>query len=128
MALCVLSVTAAGAAWALEQGVPAPQDTRYPGTIRIAVDASDTAQGIFRVHEEIPVRRGDLTLLYPQWIPGNHSPSGPIDMLAGLKVTADGEALPWTRDEYDVYAFHVQVPAHVRTVTVDFQYLSGRLA
>ncbi len=35
--------------------VPPPQDTPYPGTIAIHVDASDTAQGIFRVHETIPV-------------------------------------------------------------------------
>ncbi len=50
---------------------------------------ADTAQGIFRVHEGIPVRGSELTLLYPEWIPGNHSPSGPIDMLAGLTVTAE---------------------------------------
>jgi predicted metalloprotease with PDZ domain len=118
-ALGAWSVTAAGAA-------PAPQDTRYPGTLRIAVDASDTAQGIFRVHEEIPVRGRELTLLYPAWIPGNHSPSGPIDMLAGLTISAGGRTLAWTRDEYDVYAFHVRVPAHVSSVSVDFQYLSGR--
>ena len=63
--------------------MPPPQDTPYPGTITLSVDASDTAQGIFRAHETIPVQAGTLTLLYPQWIPGNHSPSGPIDMLAG---------------------------------------------
>ena len=122
VALCASSVTAAAA------GVPPPRDIRYPGTIRIAVDATDTAQGIFRVHEVIPVRSGELTLLYPQWIPGNHSPTGPIDMLAGLTITADGKALPWKRDEYDVYAFRVSVPRHVSSVNVDFQYLSGRTA
>ncbi|HET7299840.1 MAG TPA: hypothetical protein VFJ01_04240, partial [Oleiagrimonas sp.] len=30
--------------------VPAPQDMAYPGAITLAVDASDTRQGIFRVH------------------------------------------------------------------------------
>src|SRR6185437_9051291 len=75
VALCALSVTAAGAAWAdAPWAVPPPQDTPYSGTIQIAVDATDTAQGIFRVHETIPVRGRELTLLYPQWIPGNHSP------------------------------------------------------
>ncbi|MDE2050923.1 MAG: peptidase M61, partial [Gammaproteobacteria bacterium] len=130
MALCTLSVTAAGAAWpgAAEAGIPPARDVKYPGTIRITVDASDTAQGIFRVHEEIPVRGRELTLLYPEWIPGNHSPSGPIDMLAGLTVTADGRTLSWSRDEYDVYAFHVKVPGHIASVSVDFQYLSGRTA
>ncbi|MGH8273431.1 MAG: hypothetical protein ACRES9_04110 [Gammaproteobacteria bacterium] len=93
--------------------VPPPQDTPYPGTIAIHVDATDTAQGIFRVHETIPVKQGKLTLLYPKWIPGNHAPTGPVDMLAGLEVGANGKPIRWKRDEYDVYAFHLDVPAGV---------------
>ena len=27
-----------------------------------------------------------MTLLYPQWLPGNHSPSGPIDKIAGIEA------------------------------------------
>ncbi|MEO9079313.1 MAG: peptidase M61 [Rhodanobacter sp.] len=106
--------------------VPNAQDTPYPGTIALHVDASDTAQGIFRAHESIPVTAGPLTLLYPQWIPGSHSPSGPIAMLAGLKLSANGKPLSWKRDKYDVYAFHLDVPAGVSTLEADFQYLSPR--
>jgi hypothetical protein len=100
--------------------VPPPQDTPYPGTITLHVDASDTAQGIFRVHETIPVKAGALTLLYPQWIPGDHSPTGPIAMLAGLKLSANGKPLMWKRDEYNVYAFHLDVPADVSSDRCDF--------
>jgi predicted metalloprotease with PDZ domain len=106
--------------------VPPPQDTPYPGTIALHVDASDTVQGVFRVHETIPVTAGALTLLYPQWIPGDHSPSGPIAMLAGLKVSANGQPLMWKRDKYNVYAFHLDVPAGVSSIDADFQYLSER--
>jgi len=106
--------------------VPPPQDTPYPGTIAIHVDASDTVQGIFRVHETIPVKSGALTLLYPQWIPGDHSPSGPIAMLAGLKLSGNGKPLMWKRDKYNVFAFHLDVPTGVSSIDVDFQYLSGR--
>ncbi|HEV7122848.1 MAG TPA: peptidase M61, partial [Rhodanobacter sp.] len=106
--------------------VAPPQDTPYPGTISLQVDASDTRQGIFRVHETIPVGAGPMTLLYPQWIPGDHSPTGPIDMLAGLKLSANGKSIPWKRDKYNVYAFHLDVPAGVATMDVDFQYLSPR--
>ena len=106
--------------------VPAPQDTPYPGTITLHVDASDTAQGIFRVRETIPVTAGPMTLLYPQWIPGAHSPVGPIDMLAGLKLSADGKPITWKRDKYNVYAFHLDVPSGVSTLDADFQYLSPR--
>lgn len=106
--------------------VPAPQDTPYPGTLTLHVDASDTRQGIFRVHESIPVTSGPLTLLYPEWIPGDHSPTGPVAMLAGLKLSANGQPVAWVRDKYDVYAFHLQVPAGVTTLEAEFQYLSPR--
>jgi predicted metalloprotease with PDZ domain len=129
LAVAVAMALATGTAFAQEArtaDVPPPQDTPYAGTVKIHVDASDTAQGIFRVHETIPVKPGALTLLYPQWIPGDHSPSGPIAMLAGLKLTANGKPLTWKRDKYDVYAFHLDVPAGVASIDADFQYLSGR--
>ncbi|MEO8809086.1 MAG: peptidase M61 [Rhodanobacter sp.] len=119
----------AGAACAQQQDsrqVPPPRDARYPGTITLQVDASNTAQGIFRVHETIPVSAGPMTLLYPQWIPGSHSPVGPIAMLAGLKLSGNGAPIKWKRDKYNVYAFHLDVPAGVSTVEADFQYLSPR--
>lgn len=106
--------------------VPAPQDTPYPGTITLRVDASDTAQGIFRVHETIPVQAGALALLYPQWIPGDHGPTGPIAMLAGLTLSAAHQPIRWQRDKYNVYAFHLVVPAGVSMLDADFQYLSPR--
>jgi predicted metalloprotease with PDZ domain len=129
LALAVAVVLAAGTAAAQQVGtdnVPPPQDTPYVGTLALHVDASDTAQGIFRVHETIPVKAGALTLLYPQWIPGDHSPTGPIAMLAGLTLTANGKPLAWTRDKYNVYAFHLDVPADVSSIDATFQYLSGR--
>ncbi|HJW07155.1 MAG TPA: peptidase M61 [Rhodanobacter sp.] len=121
-----LALAPVGAQQAPGARVPPPQDTPYPGTIALHVDAGDTAQGIFRVHETIPVQPGPLTLLYPQWIPGDHSPTGPIAMLAGLALSAGGKPLAWTRDEYDVYAFHLDVPAGVSSIDAEFQYLSPR--
>jgi predicted metalloprotease with PDZ domain len=104
--------------------VLAPQDVPYHGTLTIKVDATDVAHRIFRVHEVIPVQPGPLTLLYPQWIPGNHSPTGPIDKLAGLRITADGKTLTWKRDPLNVYAFHIEVPQGISSIEVAFQYLS----
>src|SRR5678816_2357754 len=76
-----------------------PVDTPYaPGTIAIHVDATDLSHRIFRVSEKIPVQAGPLTLLYPQWLPGNHSPSGPINKLAGLVITANGQRIARPRD------------------------------
>jgi hypothetical protein len=90
--------------------VPSPVDAQYPGAIAISVDATDLSRRIFRVHETIPVQVGNLTLLYPQWLPGNHSPTGSIDKLAGLVVKANGKVIAWKRDPLNVFAFHVDVP------------------
>jgi predicted metalloprotease with PDZ domain len=102
----------------------AASDSPYPGTIVLNVDASNTAQQIFRVRESIPARPGKLTLLYPQWIPGNHGPSGALNQFAGLKVSANGQPLEWTRDPVNVYAFHLNVPTGASGVEVEFEYLS----
>ena len=104
--------------------IPPPRDTPYPGTIRLAVDATDVVHGIFRVKETIPVQPGPLTLLYPKWIPGDHAPAGTIDKLAGLVITAGGKTIPWRRDTVDVSAFHVDVPDGVSAIDLQFQFLS----
>ena len=104
--------------------VPKPIDTPYLGTIKINVDATDLAHRIFQINETIPVEAGELTLLYPQWIPGHHSPVGPISKLAGLKITAKGKAIAWQRDPGNVYAFHLNVPKGVNELQLDYQFLS----
>ncbi|MGP8243573.1 MAG: M61 family metallopeptidase [Bryobacteraceae bacterium] len=104
--------------------IPAPVDRPYPGTIGLAVNVGDVTHRVIGVHETIPVEPGELTLLYPQWIPGNHSPTGPISSLAGLEATANGKKISWLRDRVNVYAFHVEVPAGARNLEVSFQYLA----
>jgi len=111
-------------AFAAFADVPPPRDVPFEGTVQINVDATDVAHRVFRVHEVIPAQPGPLTLLYPQWLPGNHSPTGPIDKLAGLVVKANGKTLPWKRDTVNVYAFHVDVPAGAGSVEVAFEFLS----
>src|SRR5689334_700155 len=103
---------------------PAPADTDYPGTLELAVDATDLDHRVFRVHETIPVTAGPLTLFYPEWLPGNHGPRGPVDKLAGLTITAGGKPLAWSRDTTDVYAFHVDVPQGATALDLEFQFLS----
>jgi predicted metalloprotease with PDZ domain len=105
--------------------IVAPEDKPYPGVIKLAVDATDLAHAIFTVHETIPVTGpGPIVLQYPKWLPGHHSPSGTIDKLGGLIVHAGGQRLEWTRDPVEVFDFHVDVPAGVQAIDVDFQFLS----
>ena len=106
--------------------VPAPQDIPFDGVLKINVDATDIAHRVFRVHEVVPAKSGPLTLLYPQWLPGNHSPTGSIDKLAGLVVKANGKVIPWKRDPLNVFAFHVDVPEGANNVDVEFQFLSAQ--
>jgi predicted metalloprotease with PDZ domain len=113
------------AATAKVDTIPAPRDVAYPGTIQLTVDATDVTRAIFRIHEHVPVSGpGDFVLLYPKWLPGNHSPTGQINKVAGFRASAGGRDLKWVRDNLDVYAFHIDVPAGVSAVDVDFQYVS----
>jgi predicted metalloprotease with PDZ domain len=109
--------------------IPAARDISYPGTIRLSVEATDLARGIIKVRETIPVAGpGPLVLLAPKWLPGNHAPRGPIEKLADLKITANGQELAWVRDPVDVYAFHVVVPAGVKGIEARFLHLSATAA
>ncbi|KXV79369.1 hypothetical protein AD953_02465, partial [Acetobacter malorum] len=84
----------------LPPAVPAPQDVPFGSTIALSVDGTDLARHILSMKETIPLptriaqKGGDFVLLYPMWLPGNHSPSGTIDQLGGLTVKADGKIIP----------------------------------
>jgi len=106
--------------------IEAARDVPYEaGPIKLAVDATDNDRRIFTVHETLPVSAaGPLTLFYPAWLPGNHAPRGPIEQLASLMITADGQPVVWTRDPVNVYGFHVTVPAGAKALDIRFQFLS----
>ena len=104
--------------------IVAPADTPYPGTISLLVDITNITDRVLSVHETIPIQGRDITLLYPEWLPGTHSPSNPIGQLAGLVVTANGKNIPWVRDRVNMYAFHVEVPQDAATLDINFQYLA----
>jgi hypothetical protein len=108
--------------------VPAPQDVAYPGVITLEVDLTDLEHRVFDVVERLPVGGpGPLTVLYPRWLPGNHGPTGPIQSLAGLVVTAAGapaRRLEWQRDPLNMFAFHLDVPEGVRELELRFQFVT----
>ncbi len=104
--------------------IPAPKDKPYPGEIRLAVDAVDVDRRLVHVHETLSGVGPDTVLLYPQWLPGTHAPEGPIDRLAGIRISAAGRPVAWKRDTVDVYALRVSAPAGVKSLDIDFDYLS----
>jgi predicted metalloprotease with PDZ domain len=99
-----------------------------PGVIRVEVDATQAPQRLLHTHLTIPVQAGPLTLLFPEWIPGEHMPDGPINNIAGLKFSANRKAIPWRRDLLDMFAFHLTVPAGVTALDVKFDFLIAGMA
>ncbi len=134
--LLAASVALASSAFAQKQPLPeptpyppaiaAPVDKPYIGPVRLSVDLTNNADRVANVHEDVPVEKGakEMVLLYPQWIPGNHSPTGPISKLGGIVTTVDGKRVQWVRDRVNVYAFHIPLTPGAQTVGLDFQYLS----
>jgi predicted metalloprotease with PDZ domain len=90
------------------------------GVITLDVDASHITRKIVSARERIPASPGPLTLVYPEWIPGNHGPTGPITDLVNVHFLANGQPLPWQRDGVDMYAFQVTVPEGVTEIEADF--------
>jgi predicted metalloprotease with PDZ domain len=115
----------AGMVWsilAILAGLPSPtQAAEFSGVVSLHVDLSDIERRIFRVTETLPASAGKLVLLYPQWLPGNHAPRGPIEQLAGLTFRAADRSLTWRRDPLNMYRFEVEVPAGATAVTAEFQ-------
>jgi predicted metalloprotease with PDZ domain len=105
--------------------IPTPQDTTWPGSIALSVDIGDVARHIVHVHETVPVQKaGDLVLLYPEWVPGDHGPTGPLADVADLIVKSGDHTLDWVRDTVNVHAFHIPVPQGAHSIDVSFEYLS----
>ena len=84
--------------------------------IKITADLTDASRKLYHAEIDLPVKSGPLTLTTPEWIPGNHRPTGPVDDITGVVFTADGETLKWRRDDVNLYAFHLTIPKGVTTL------------
>jgi predicted metalloprotease with PDZ domain len=131
IAICCTATSAATASGSPGPGatspivpIAAPTDRAYPGEIQLSVDASDVSRRIIRVHETLSGIAPDTVLLYPEWLPGTHAPEGTIDRLAGLRIAANGAPVSWTRDPVDVFAFRLHTAPGVKSIDIDFDYLS----
>ncbi len=114
----VSSLAAPGRAWAAAEEYAAKADA---SPAEIQVDASQAPRGIMTAHLTLPVTAGPLTLVYPKWLPGRHSPAGPLTSLGGPVFKVDGQLLPWRRDSVDLNAFHLDIPAGATQLGVDLE-------
>lgn len=92
--------------------------------IKLDVDASRAAINIIHVNETFAAKTGDFDLYYPKWIPGEHSPTGTINDVVNLYITADGKPLKWQRDPVDMFAFHVTNTQPAKQIEVQFDDVS----
>ena len=67
--------------------------------IRITVDLTEAPRKLYHAEIDVPVKAGPVTLITPQWIPGNQAPSGEANAITGAIFTADGKTLAWRRDD-----------------------------
>jgi predicted metalloprotease with PDZ domain len=81
--------------------------------IRITADLTEAPRKLYHAEIDLPVKAGPATFITPEWIPGNHRPTGPAEDITGVVFTADGKVLPWRRDDENLYEFHVEIPKGV---------------
>jgi predicted metalloprotease with PDZ domain len=122
---CGRCLLAAGSLLAALSVAPDPLRAAAPAAARIEVDAREAARGIMSAHLTLPVGEGPLTLVYPKWLPGRHSPAGPLTSLGGLRFSVGGHPLPWRRDSVDLNAFHLDIPAGTAQLGVDLEILTA---
>jgi len=96
---------------------------RAADPIQLAVDVTDAGRRMIHSKVIVPAKPGPLTLFYPKWVPGTHGPTTPISDLAGFRIRAANADLPWTRDDVDPYAIHLDVPKGATQVEVSFDLL-----
>jgi predicted metalloprotease with PDZ domain len=90
----------------------------HAADLTVRLDARDLARK--KIHSDVTIAAtpGPLTLVFAKWMPGEHGPTGPLDVMIGLEIRANGQRLAWARDPFDMYAFHVDVPAGADHVTL----------
>lgn len=108
---------------AAQRARPATPAAKVSGPITIELDARQAPQEILHAKLSFPVTPGPLALLYPKWIPGEHGPTGPLLGLTGVKFSANGQPVPWRRDEVEMYEFHVDVPAGASSLEATLDYV-----
>ena len=96
--------------------------------IHVTVDMTDAPRKILHAQLTLPVHAGTNTFVYPEWIPGEHGPTGPIDNLAGLHFMAGGKDLPWRRDNVNMFTFRIDVPEGVTSVGAKLDFLATAAA
>ncbi len=94
--------------------------------IQIRADLTDAPRKLYHADVDIPVHRGPLDLVTPEWIPGAHGPDGPVSNITGLRFEVDGKPLAWRRDPINTYEYHLEIPAGASMLHAHLDCIYGR--
>ncbi len=93
--------------------------------IRLDIDATDAGKNIIHVREKMSVSKaGEFSLFFPKWIPGEHAPTGTLNDMVNLYITANGKAINWRRDDVEMFEFHLTIPENVKEIEIAFDDVS----
>ena len=92
--------------------------------IKLDVDATDAGKNIIHVRETMSVKAGEFALFYPKWIPGEHAPTGTLNDMVNLYITAGGKPIEWRRDDVEMFEFHLTIPNGVNEIEIAFDDVS----
>src|SRR5258706_8663622 len=70
--------------------------------IKLDVDATNASTNIVHVRETMAVKPGPFAFVYPKWIPGEHSPTGPLHDIVNLYLTANGKPIARQRRPLEI--------------------------
>jgi predicted metalloprotease with PDZ domain len=104
---------------------PLTASSQTSGPIQLRIDMTDASRHLVHVQETLPAHPGDNVFEYPQWIPGEHGPYGPIDAVTGVHFRVDGNDLTWRRDLVDLYALHVNIPPATSHIELTFDFIAS---
>ncbi len=79
--------------------------------LNVRLDAREIARKHIHTDLSLAVKPGPVVLVFPQWIPGEHGPTGPLNTLIGMTIRAGGQQLTWQRDPREMFQVTVKVPA-----------------
>jgi hypothetical protein len=76
--------------------------------IKLQVDATDAPRRMFHVRMTMPVKPGPMTLLYPEWIPGEH-----VSQRSDQRSGWPKDSSEWSRDSLETgFSQYVWVSHH----------------
>ncbi|MEW5796964.1 MAG: hypothetical protein AB1772_11465 [Candidatus Zixiibacteriota bacterium] len=103
-----------------------PDSGRAGTALRVTVDARELPRKLLYSTTELEAGRGSVPLLYPKWVPGCHTPGGPIENVAGFVVRdQSNNPVAWERDWSDQYRFVTKSNARQK-LRVDMTYICSQ--